>query len=102
MPLMKAQLIKILLLLALLTGFYASDGFERPVLSERDFRSQPRMTRAWIATVILFLLGTVMALWGNAVAQNIQWDAPDGLYPTLGVLLMIAGLLWMLMVKGSV
>ena len=99
---MKIQVIKLLVFVALLTAFHAFDGFNRPVAARNDYRSSPRMARAWIATVIMFVAGAVMARWGNALAQHVDWDIPDGLYPIMGVLLLIAGFVWMLMVRSSV
>lgn len=99
---MKTTTIKLLLFVALLGGFYAFDGFDRPTVTQEDYRSSPRMARTWIITVIMFLVGAVMALWGNAIAERVDWDIPDGLYPALGVLLLIAGFVWMLMVRDSV
>lgn len=98
---MKIQIIKFLVFAALLTGFYAFDGFDRPAIKQEDYRSSPRMARAWIVTVILFLTGTVLALWGSTIAQHVDWDIPDGLYPLIGVLLVIAGFVWMLMIRDS-
>jgi hypothetical protein len=98
----KMHLIKVLVFAALLTGFYAFDGFERPNVTQQDYRSSGRVARAWIITVIMFVAGSVMALWGNALAQHVDGDIPDGLYPILGVLLLVAGFVWMLMVRDSV
>ena len=83
-------------------GFYAFDGSDRPVLAKEDYRSSPRMARAWIVTFIMFVAGAIMTVWGNAIAEHVDWDIPDGLYPLIGVLLLIAGFLWMLMVRDSV
>ena len=98
----KIQLIKLLVFVALLTGFYAFDGFDRPVVTQEDYRSPRRMARAWSVTVIMFVAGAIVALWGNAIAQHVDWDIPVGLYPIIGVLLLIAGFVWMLMVRDSV
>lgn len=99
---MKIQLVKVLVFAALLTSFYAFDGFERPVVTQPDYRSPRRLAGAWIITVIMFVGGSIMALWGNAIAQHVDWDIPDGLYPILGVMLLVAGFAWMLMVRDSV
>lgn len=88
--------------LALMGGFYAFDGFERPAVAPEDYRGNRGLTRAWTATVILFVAGAVLTLWGNAIAQHVDWDIPDGAYPLIGILLLIAGFLWMLMVHDSV
>ncbi len=82
-------------------GFYAFDGFDRPVVAQEDYRSSRRMARAWIVTVIMFVAGTVLTLWGNAIAQQVNWHIPDGLYPIIGVLLLMGGFLWMLMLRDS-
>ena len=100
-PLVKIHLIKLLVFVALLGGFYAFDGFERPAVSQDDYRSSPRMVRAWLVTVIMFIAGAVLAIWGNNIAQMVDWDVPDGLYPIIGVLLLLAGLIWMLIVRDS-
>jgi amino acid transporter len=99
---MKIQLIKLLVFVALMGGFYAFDGFERPVVARDEYRGQHRMARAWIVTVVLFVAGSVMAVWGNALAQQVDWHIPDGLYPIIGVLLLIAGFVWMLMTRDSI
>ena len=100
-PLVKIHLIKLLVFVALLGGFYAFGGFERPAVSQDDYRSSPRMVRAWLVTVIMFIAGAVLAIWGNNIAQMVDWDVPDGLYPIIGVLLLLAGLIWMLIVRDS-
>ena len=99
---MKVQIIKLLVFVALMGGFYAFDGFDRPTIAPEDYHSPRRMARAWIVTVIMFVAGVVMALWGNAIAQHVDWDIPEGLYPIIGGLLLIAGFVWMLMVRDSV
>lgn len=93
---MRIQIIKFLLFLALL------DGFEQPAVTQADYRSSRSMGRAWIVTVIMFVAGAILTLWGNAIAEHVDWDTPDGVYPIFGVLLLIAGFVWMLMVRGSV
>lgn len=98
---MRIQIIKSLLFLALLGGFYAFNGFEQPAVTQADFRSSRGMGRAWIVTVIMFVAGAILTLWGNAIAEHFDWDTPDGVYPIFGVLLLIAGFVWMLMVRGS-
>jgi amino acid transporter len=98
----KVHIIKLLVFVALMGGFYAFDGFDRPAVAQEDYRSPRRMARAWIVTVIMFVAGAVMTLWGNAIAQLMDWDIPDGLYPIIGVLLLIAGFVWMLMLRDSV
>ena len=82
--------------------FYAFDGFDRPVVAQVDYRSPQRMARAWVVTVVMFVVGAVMMLWGNGIAQHVDWDIPNGLYPIIGGLLLLAGLIWMLMVRDSV
>ena len=59
------------------------------------------MARAWAATVVLFVAGAVLAVWGNQIAEHVDWDIPDGLYPALGILLLIAGVVWMWMVNDA-
>jgi hypothetical protein len=59
------------------------------------------MGRAWVATLVLFLAGTILAIWGNQIAEQVDWDIPAGVYPTIGVFLLLAGVLWMLMVKDA-
>lgn len=102
---MKTQLIKLLVFVALLGTFYAFDGFERPVVAQEDYRG-PRgshgLARAWLATVLLFVSGSVLAVWGNAIADRVDWDLPEGVYPVIGGLLLVAGFVWMWMVRGSV
>ena len=99
---MKTQLIKLLVFVALLGAFHAFGGFERPVVSEEDYRSSRGMARAWLATVMLFMVGSVLAVWGNAIAERVDWDLPEGVYPVIGVLLLVAGFVWMGLVRGSV
>lgn len=99
---MKIHIIKLLVFVALMGGFYAFDGFDSPRVAQSDYRSSGRIGRAWMATVILFVVGAVMTLWGNAIAQRVDWDTPDGVYPIIGIFLLIAGFVWMLMVRDSV
>jgi hypothetical protein len=98
----KVLVIKWLVFLVLMGSFYVFDGFERPVVAREDYRGSRGMGRAWIATVLLFVAGSVMALWGNAIAQQVDGRIPDGLYPLIGVLLLITGFVWMMMVRDSV
>lgn len=99
---MKRQLIKICIALILVSAFFALGGFSPPQTPLNDFRKDSRMVRAWAATVMLFAAGLVLTLWGNQIAENIDWDIPDGAYPIIGVMLLAAGFVWMLMVNGSV
>ena len=96
---MNKHVAKLLLFAALMVGFYALGGFERPRVEQADYRSNPKTGRAWVATVFLVLAGTILALWGNQIAENVDWDIPAGAYPAIGVLLLLASVLWMLMVK---
>ena len=59
------------------------------------------MTRAWLVTLVMFVSGSVLAIWGNEIVQVVDWDIPDGLYPIIGVLLLLGGFIWMLMVRDS-
>lgn len=99
---MKVQIIKLLVFVALMSGFYAFDGFDRPTVAQEDYRSSQRMARAWMVTVVMFVAGAVMTLWGNAIAQHVDWNIPEGLYPIIGVLLLVVGVVWMMMVRDSV
>lgn len=98
---MNKHVAKLFLFAALMGGFYALGGFERPRVEQADYRSNPKMGRAWVATVVLFLAGTILAIWGNQIAEQVDWDIPTGAYPAIGVLLLLAGVLWMLMVKDA-
>lgn len=92
---------KLLLFATLMGGFYALGGFDRPRVEQADYRSNPKMGRAWVATLVLFLAGTILAIWGNQIAEQVDSDIPAGVYPTIGVFLLLAGVLWMLMVKDA-
>jgi len=46
----KVQIIKLLVFVTLMGGFYAFDGFDRPGVVQEDYRSPRRMARAWIVT----------------------------------------------------
>jgi len=98
----RIQIIKFLVFMALLGGFYSFDGFDRPAVTQADYRSSRGLGRAWIVTVIMFVAGAIFTLWGNAIARQVDWDIPEGVYPIFGVLLLVAGFVWMLMVRGSV
>lgn len=54
---MKANLLRLVLFVALMGGFYALEGFDRPVIERVGYRGQAKMTRAWMATVALFVGG---------------------------------------------
>lgn len=82
-------------------GFYAINGFERPRVEQTDYRSNPKIARAWLATVLLFVAGTILAIWGNQIAEHVGWDIPAGVYPAIGILLLSAGVLWMLIVRDA-
>ena len=99
---MKSQFAKLLIFVVLLGAFYAFGGFDRPTVASDSYHHSGRMARAWIITVIMFLAGAVMTLWGNALAQHVAWDIPDGLYPLIGGLLLVAGFIWMLMVRDAI
>ena len=98
---MNKHIAKLLLFAALMGGFYAIEGFERPRVEQTDYRSNPKVARAWLATVLLFVAGTILAIWGNQIAEHVDWDIPAGVYPAIGVLLSLAGVLWMLMVRDA-
>jgi predicted permease len=97
----KVQLTKVLIFALVLGSFFAFGGFERPRLARDDYRSSARFARAWIVTVALFVVGGVLTVWGNEIADMIDWDIPTGLYPVLGVLLLLAGFFWMLMLRDA-
>lgn len=97
----KTGILKMLLFVALMGGFYAFDGFERPRVERGDYRSNPKMARAWVTTVAMFVAGAVLAVWGNQIAEQVDWDIPAGMFPTIGVMLLVAGFVWMLMVRDA-
>ena len=99
---MKIHFIKFLVFVALLSGFYAFDGFHRPVVAREDYRGPRRMARAWLVAVVMFVAGAFVALWGSTISQHIDSDIPDGLYPIIGVVLLVGGFAWMLIVRDSV
>ena len=98
---MKVLIGKLVLFAALMGGFYAMDGFERPRVERQDYRSNRSVARAWAATMALFVSGAVLATWGNDIAEHVDWDIPAGLYPAIGVLLLLAGSIWMFMVRDA-
>lgn len=95
------MILQTFLFAALMGGFYAVDGFERPGLEREDYRSNRRMARAWMATVTLFVAGAVLAVWGNQIAEMVDWNIPRGVYPIIGAMLLVAGFMWMLMVRDA-
>jgi hypothetical protein len=97
----KRQVLKFLVLISLGFTFYLFGGFEPPTVAPDDYRSPRGLNRAWLVTVLLFAAGAVLTLWGNAIAQTVALDTPDGVYPIIGFLLVIAGFTWMLMVRTS-
>ncbi len=97
----KIQFAKVLIFALLLGGFLEFGGFERPRLAQNDYRSNTRFGRAWIVTVTLFVVGAVLTVWGNEIAEMVELDIPRGLYPISGVLLLLAGFLWMLMLRDA-
>ena len=98
---MKPTVLKIFLFAVLMGGFYAFEGFERPGLEREDYRSGRKMARAWMATVTLFVSGAVLTVWGNQIAEMVDWNIPRGVYPIIGGMLVVAGFLWMLMVRDA-
>ena len=101
-PFVKIHIIKLLVFIALLACFYFSGGFERPFISQDDYRSLGRMTKAWLLTLAMFFAGAALSVYGNDIAELVDWDIPQGLYPAIGVCLLIGGFIWMLMLKDSV
>jgi len=98
---MKLNVAKLFIFAVLLGCFYSFDGFKQPQLSGDDYRSKPKIVRAWAITVILFVSGAMLALWGNQIAEHADWDIPAGFYPILGVILLAAGFVWKLMVRDA-
>ena len=43
----------------------------------------------------------MLAVWGNQIAEMVDWDIPPGIYPIMGVMLSVAGFVWMLMVRDA-
>jgi hypothetical protein len=98
----KIYIIKLIVFVGLLACFYFFGGFQRPIVSQDDYRSPRRMAKAWLVTVIMFVAGAALTVYGNDIAQMVDWDIPNGLYPAIGVMLLIGGFVWMLMVRDSV
>ena len=98
---MKVNLIKLIVFILLMGGFYALEGFERPTIAKEDYRSSGRTGRAWIVTVTMFVVGAILMLWGNTIAEQVDWNVPNGLYPTIGVMVLIAGFIWMWLIRDS-
>ena len=98
---MKVMIGKLIVFAALMSGFYALDGFERPTVRQDSLRSTPKMVRAWVMTVALFVGGAVTMLWGRQVGDALSQDLPHGSYFIIGLMITIAGLVWMLMVRDA-
>ncbi len=96
---MKITVIKMALLAVLLVVFYFFGGFERQVAPDESYRSSRGTQRAWLVTACMFIAGTVLALWGNQIADVVDWSVPNGFYPIIGVLLLVGGFIWMLMIR---
>ena len=96
-----SHIIKTLIFVALLGVFYVAGGFDGPRLSSDDYRSPRRMGRACSYTMILFVAGAGIAVWGDKTVGVLHPQSFRALFIILGVLLMLTGLLWMRMIKST-
>jgi hypothetical protein len=97
----KIHINKLLVFVGLFACFYFSGGFQRPSVSQDDYRSPRGITKAWLVTVAMFVAGALLSVYGNEIAQMVDWDVPNGLYPMIGVILLIGGFIWMWMLRDS-
>lgn len=98
---MKVAAAKVLLFCVLIGTFWALGGFERPQVKQESLRSAPKITRAWVMTVALFVVGAVTMFWGRQIGDALSQDYPHGTYFIIGFLLAVAGFIWMLMVRDA-
>ena len=82
------------LLVGLLAVFWFLGGFEFPVPSENSTFDPSRLSKAWMATVLLFVAGAISASLIDHWAGNVEPSNIRSAYIVLGVLLMGGGLLW--------
>lgn len=91
---------RVLILAALLGLFTALGGFSAPEPSQ-EFQS-PRVHKAWFMCIVLFVGGAASA---TIVEHSIGHMDPTNLRPAyifIGIVLMIAGVLWLKALKQGV
>jgi hypothetical protein len=96
----KSILLKGAAFCGLLAFFWWLGGFEPPDTDGMG-RGGGRVTKAWLMTVLLFVVGAVLLLWGEDVADAIASEMPAAGFRVIGGLLVFAGALWMAMLKEN-
>lgn len=93
---------RLILLGVLLGGFAMFDGFNAPKVSVDGPHSQARVQKAWSYCVLLFVIGAVST---SLVEHTVGYMDPTNLRPAyvvLGVVLMIASIIWLRSLRQSI
>jgi hypothetical protein len=93
---------RLLLLAVLLGGFAFLGGFTAPQVGPDSPHQSSRVQKAWSYCVVLFLFGAASA---TIVEHTVGYMDPTNLRPAyivLGVLLMIASIVWLRSLKQTV
>ena len=86
----------------ILALFWLLGGFEPPNLSYQQVgRALPKVYKAWIMTVFLYVLGGALLVWAEELVDVIASDTPPAGFRVMGGMLALAGGLWMTMLKES-
>ena len=99
---LKPLVIKVAIFVVLIGIFFAFDGFEPPRVRQNDYRSQRRVQRAWFATVVLYVVGAVSAVWRDYREGVIHPVSYRGVFIFFGILMMLAGFFWIRAIRDTV
>lgn len=84
---------RVLILVVCLAGFALLGGFKQPVV-EDGYHSQTRVTKAWVACVMMFIGGAVcVSIVDHTVGTMDLTNLRPG-YIVMGVLLMGGAIFW--------
>jgi hypothetical protein len=85
-------LIRILVFIALLGGFWALGGFVSPQVSPQvSVKQDPRPI--WALAIVLYIVGAGVAVWADKTIGVLQPVSLRPLYVILGIALMLLALL---------
>ena len=88
------SVLRVVLLISLVAGFYFLGGFDAPPLDENSILSQRRITKGWLYCVVLFLTGAVSTSIVDHFVGNIERSNLRLLYIIIGVILMAGSLVY--------
>jgi hypothetical protein len=96
----KSQVVKVSVALIVLSAFYFFDGLKRPHFDRFDRRDRIRLETMWQCSVVLVVLGTYAALWGNRIIGGpMHPTSLRSAYIIVGALAVVGGFIMMRSVR---